>query len=30
MSQISLFEEEQVRRAWNAELEKWLFAIVDV
>jgi DNA-damage-inducible protein D len=30
MSQISLFEEKQVRRAWNAEQEKWLFAIVDV
>lgn len=30
MSQISLFGEKQVRRAWNAEEEKWLFAIVDV
>lgn len=30
MSQISLFEEKQIRRAWNAEKEKWLFAIVDV
>jgi DNA-damage-inducible protein D len=30
MSQISLFEEKQVRRAWNAEQEKWLFVIVDV
>lgn len=30
MSQISLFEEKQVRRSWNAEQEKWLFAIVDV
>jgi hypothetical protein len=30
MSEISLFEEKQVRRAWNAEQEKWLFAIVDV
>ena len=30
MSQISLFEEKLVRRAWNAEQEKWLFAIVDV
>ena len=30
MSKISLFEEKQVRRAWNAEQEKWLFAIVDV
>lgn len=30
MSQISLFEEKQVRRAWNTEQEKWLFAIVDV
>jgi len=30
MSHISLFEEKQVRRAWNAEQEKWMFAIVDV
>ncbi len=30
MSTISLFEEKQVRRAWNAEHEKWLFAIVDI
>ncbi|MFM2197730.1 MAG: hypothetical protein RLZZ505_1162 [Verrucomicrobiota bacterium] len=30
MSEISLFEEKQVRRAWNAEQEKWLFAVVDV
>jgi DNA-damage-inducible protein D len=30
MSQISLFEEKQVRRAWNADDEKWVFAIVDV
>jgi len=30
MSQISLFEEKQVRRAWNAQQEKWMFAIVDV
>jgi DNA-damage-inducible protein D len=30
MSAISLFEEKQVRRAWDAENEKWLFAIVDV
>ncbi len=30
MSAISLFEEKQVRRAWNAEHEKWVFAIVDV
>ena len=30
MSHISLFEEKQVRRAWNAEEGKWLFAIVDV
>ena len=27
---ISLFEEKQVRRAWNAQQEKWMFAIVDV
>lgn len=30
MSAISLFEEKQVRRAWNAGEEKWVFAIVDV
>ena len=30
MSAISLFEEKQVRRAWNAREEKWMFAIVDV
>ncbi len=30
MSQISLFEEKQVRRAWNPETQKWQFAIVDV
>ena len=30
MSAISLFEEKQVRRAWNANEEKWVFAIVDV
>ena len=30
MSTISLFEEKQVRRAWNATDEKWVFAIVDV
>lgn len=30
MSHISLFEVKQVRRAWNAEEEKWVFAIVDV
>ncbi len=30
MSAISLFDGKQVRRAWNASEEKWLFAIVDV
>jgi hypothetical protein len=30
MSAIILFEEKQVRRAWNKEEEKWYFAIVDV
>jgi DNA-damage-inducible protein D len=30
MSQISLFEEKQVRRAWNTQQQKWMFAIVDV
>ncbi len=30
MSNLILFEEKHVRRAWNATGEKWLFAIVDV
>lgn len=30
MSAISLFEEKQVRRAWNPSEQKWVFAIVDV
>ncbi len=30
MSTIILFEEKQVRRAWNQTEEKWYFAIVDV
>jgi hypothetical protein len=30
MSAVSLFEEKQVRRAWNASEQKWVFAIVDV
>ena len=30
MSAIILFEERQVRRAWNKGEEKWYFAIVDV
>lgn len=30
MSAISLFEEKQVRRAWNAVEEKWYFSIDDV
>jgi hypothetical protein len=30
MSSIILFEEKSVRRAWDAENQKWLFAIVDV
>ena len=30
MSAITLFEEKQVRRAWNAKEEKWYFAVVDV
>jgi len=30
MSSIILFEEKTVRRAWDAESQKWLFAIVDV
>ncbi len=30
MSQIILFEETKVRRAWNETEQKWYFAIVDV
>jgi len=30
MSTIALFEQKQVRRAWNKDEEKWCFAIVDV
>jgi DNA-damage-inducible protein D len=30
MSTLALFEEKQVRRAWNQTEEKWYFAIVDV
>ena len=30
MSAIILFEEKQVRRAWNEEEQKWYFAIADV
>ncbi len=30
MSTLALFEEIQVRRAWNQAEEKWYFAIVDV
>jgi methylphosphotriester-DNA--protein-cysteine methyltransferase len=30
MSNIILFEEKHVRRAWDKGAEKWLFAIVDV
>lgn len=30
MSAISIFEEKQVRRAWDSTEEKWFFAIVDV
>lgn len=30
MSAVTLFEEKQVRRAWNQAEEKWYFAIVDV
>lgn len=30
MSAIILFEEKQVRRAWNKDEEQWYFAIVDV
>jgi hypothetical protein len=30
MSSIILFEEKTVRRTWDAENQKWLFAIVDV
>ena len=30
MSVLVLFEEKQVRRAWNKAEERWYFAIVDV
>lgn len=30
MSHVSLFEEKQVRRAWDTNTQKWQFAIVDV
>jgi len=30
MSAVTLFEEKQVRRAWNQTEGKWYFAIVDV
>ncbi len=30
MPHISLFEEKQVRRAWDTTEGRWLFAIVDV
>lgn len=30
MSAITLFEEKQVRRAWNAVEEKWYFSVADV
>jgi hypothetical protein len=30
MSAISLFQEKQVRRAWNASEQKWYFSIDDV
>jgi prophage antirepressor-like protein len=30
MSAISLFEEKQVRRAWNSSEEKWYFSVDDV
>ena len=30
MSAITIFEDKQVRRAWNATEEKWYFAIDDV
>jgi len=29
-SSIKLFEDKKVRTAWNDELEKWYFSIVDV
>lgn len=30
MANLVLFEEKQVRRAWNETDQKWYFAIVDV
>lgn len=30
MSNIKLFEEQQVRSVWNEEQQKWYFSIIDV
>ena len=30
MSNISLFEEKQVRRAWNEQENRWYFSIDDI
>ena len=30
MSNIKLFEEQQVRSIWNEEEQKWYFSIIDV
>ena len=27
---IQLFEDQQIRTAWDAEREEWLFSVVDV
>jgi hypothetical protein len=30
MSNIKLFEEQQVRSIWNEEQQKWYFSIIDI
>lgn len=30
MSNIKLFHDQQVRSHWDAELEQWLFSVIDV
>ena len=30
MSTLALFDQKQIRRAWNKDEAKWYFAIVDV
>ena len=30
MNEIKLFENQQIRSAWDEEREEWLFSVVDV